>query len=118
MFISGEIFAKLKADLEKDLVELVDGGKTLLINGKVLIVHTYGDAVERFHTLTELAKADLYGKIKADAAQFSKAIEVAVDKVEEKVEVVAEEVKVKAKKTDEKIDEVVDKVNEDIQEMK
>jgi 2C-methyl-D-erythritol 2,4-cyclodiphosphate synthase len=94
MFISHELFTRLKADMDKDLVELTDGGKTLLINGKSLAIHLWGEVAERFHLLTKEAKDELYAKIKAEAVKLSNEAKAKIDAIDATIK--AEEVKVAA----------------------
>ena len=82
MFISHELFTRLKADLDKDLVELTDGGRTLLINGKSLAIHLWGEVAERFHLLTKEAKDELYAKIKAEALKLSNEAKAKIDAID------------------------------------
>ena len=92
MFISHELFTRLKADMDKDLVELTDGGRTLLVNGKSLAVHLWGEVAERFHLLTKEAKDELYAKIKAEAVKLSNEAKAKIDAIDATIK--ADEVKV------------------------
>jgi hypothetical protein len=94
MFISHELFTRLKADLDKDLVELTDGGKTILINGKSLAIHLWGEVAERFHLLTKEAKDELYAKIKAEALKISNEAKAKIDAIDAILK--ADEVKIAA----------------------
>ena len=101
--ISALLFSKLKAELVKDAVDLVDDGKTLLVNGKVLAIVVYGDAIENFHRITTELQADIYAKVKDEAMKVSNFVEVEAKKIEAKVEEVAKEIEAE-------VEEVVEKV--------
>lgn len=121
MFVDGELYHQLKKELSNDLVELIDNGKKIIVNGQHVVVDHIGEAIEMFHKLGEESKKDILAKVKKEALKFCKevlvAADVVVDKVEEKVVEVAKEIVEAVEQVEEKADEVIEKVGEEIQEV-
>ena len=99
MFVSRELITRLEKEFKNDTVEVLDFGRTLLINGKNLAIHEFGAAVEMFHRLTEEAKNELFAKVHKVALTLSnevesipKAVDTTVNKAAVQVEIKVEEV--------------------------